>query len=92
MTSWYDTFDAVFFTGIATMAFGGLAVCLRYGFMSKCDNIQFCWGAITIHRAVDLEQQADGDDDLATQQHGRDDEHKSGVELRAPANSAFNKV
>lgn len=87
---WFDTFNAVFFTGIATMAFGGLAVCLRYGFMSKCDNIQLCWGAVTVHRAVDLEQKGESDDELTAQQHGSEEEKS--VEISKHNSSFTNKV
>ena len=53
---WISEFNAVFWTGIATMSFGFLAVLLRYGFMSKCDNVSLCFGLIKIHRAVELEE------------------------------------
>ena len=53
--AWYDEFNSVFFTGIATMAFGGLALLVRYGFASKCDNVNLCFGLIQIHRQVQLE-------------------------------------
>ena len=53
--SWFDEFNSVFFTGIGTMAFGFLAVLIRYAFLSKCDNVSLCFGLINIHRAVELE-------------------------------------
>ena len=71
---WYNTFDAVFWTGFSTMTFGFLAVLLRYGFMSKCDNVNLCCGLLTIHRAVELEQPnvEDGkqQDALEEEKHG----------------------
>ena len=55
MSSWYDEFNSVFWTGIATMTFGALALLVRYAFASKCDNVNLCFGLIQIHRAVDIE-------------------------------------
>lgn len=53
--SWYDEFNSVFFTGLATMIFGFLALLIRYAFLSKCDNVSICFDLIRIHRAVELE-------------------------------------
>ena len=55
MTDWYNTFDAVFFTGIATMVVGLCGLAIKYGFASKCDNVQLCCGLLKIHRSVNLE-------------------------------------
>ena len=55
MSDWYGTFDAVFFTGIATMIIGLAGLAIKYGFASKCDNVELCCGLIKIHRAVQLE-------------------------------------
>jgi len=63
MTSWYEEFNSVFFTGIATMAFGGLALLVRYAFASKCDNVKICFGLIQIHRVVELENNVEQKDD-----------------------------
>lgn len=52
---WYDEFNSVFFTGIATMFLAGIGLLVRYAFRSKCDNINFCFGCISIHRRVELE-------------------------------------
>lgn len=52
---WYNTFDAVFFTGIATMIIGLAGLAIKYGFASKCDNVSICCGLLKIHRAVQLE-------------------------------------
>jgi len=74
---WYDEFNSVFWTGIATMSFGALALLVRYGFASKCDNISICFGIVRIHRAVELEEQKE-EDDLEEQHHGKV-ENKSDV-------------
>ncbi len=55
MSHWYSTFDAVFFTGIATMIIGLAGIAIKYGFASKCDNVELCCGIIKIHRAVEFE-------------------------------------
>jgi hypothetical protein len=52
---WWNEFNSVFFTGIATMAFGALALLVRFFFLSKCDNVSICFGMLRIHRAVELE-------------------------------------
>jgi len=70
--NWYDEFNSVFFTGIATMAFGALALLVRYGFASKCDNVSICFGMLRIHRAVELEDNIEeGKDELVV---GKDEE------------------
>jgi hypothetical protein len=73
---WYDEFNSVFWTGIATMSFGALALLVRYGFASKCDNISICFGMVRIHRAVEYEEEKE--DDLEEQHHGKV-ENKSDV-------------
>lgn len=72
---WWKEFNAVFFTGIATMAFGGLAVLCKYLFVSKCDNVSICFDFIKIHRAVELEMptiEEKKEDDLEEQYHGNE--------------------
>jgi len=69
---WYDEFNSVFFTGIATMSFGALALLVRAGYASKCDNVSICFGMVRIHRAVELEEQKE-EDDLEEQHHGKED-------------------
>lgn len=77
--SWYDEFNSVFFTGIATMAFGALALLVRYGFASKCDNVSICFGMLRIHRAVELEDNIEEgkDDELVVEYHGKEEESKA---------------
>jgi hypothetical protein len=74
---WYTEFNAVFFTGIATMAFGALAVLCKYLFVSKCDNVSICFDFIKIHRAVELEvpnieEGKEDEDDLEIQNEEKD--------------------
>jgi hypothetical protein len=70
--TWYDEFNSVFFTGVATMAFTALALLVKYGFASKCDNVNLCFGLIQIHRQVELEHDEPTDDEEA--KHDIDDE------------------
>ena len=56
---WYSTFDAVFFTGIATMVFTCFAIVIKTALASKCDNLNLCFGCIQIHRRVELERNDD---------------------------------
>ena len=51
----WDTFDAVFFVTISTLLFGCFGVLIKYCLKSKCDNINLCFGMITVHRNVELE-------------------------------------
>jgi hypothetical protein len=68
---WWTEFNSVFFTGIATMAFGALALLVRYGFASKCDNVSICFGMLRIHRAVELEDDIEENkDELVVEHHG----------------------
>jgi hypothetical protein len=75
--TWWKEFNAVFFTGIATMAFGALAVLCKYLFVSKCDNVSICFDFIKIHRAVELEvpnieEGKEDEDDLEIQNEEKD--------------------
>jgi len=74
---WYTEFNAVFFTGMATMTFGALAVLCKYLFASKCDNVSICFDFIKIHRAVELEvpniEEGKEEDDLTQQYHGNEE-------------------
>lgn len=54
--AFYNTFDAVFFTGIATMSFAFFGIVIKAMLSSKCDNVNLCCGLIHIHRAVELEK------------------------------------
>ena len=53
--SWIDTFDAVFFVTISTLVCGSFGLVIRYCLKSKCDEINFCFGFIKIHRDVKAE-------------------------------------
>ena len=70
---WYNEFNSVFFTGIATMAFGALALLVKYGFASKCDNISLCFGMLRIHRAVELEDNIEEGKDELVVEEGKDE-------------------
>ena len=54
--TWFETFNDIFFISIGTTVFVPIVVMLiKYGFKSKCDNVNLCCGLIKIHRAVELE-------------------------------------
>jgi hypothetical protein len=55
--AWINTFDGVFFITISTLLFGCFGLSIRYCLKSKCDNINLCFGLITVHRNVELETQ-----------------------------------
>ena len=54
---WINTYNAVFFVTISTLLFGCFGVLIKYCLKSKCDNINLCFGMITVHRNVELETQ-----------------------------------
>ena len=53
--SWINTFNAVFWISMATLTFSFLGVVLKSCLKSKCDNTSICYGLVTIHRRVELE-------------------------------------
>ena len=57
MSDWIETFDAVFFVTISTLLFGCFGVLIKYCLKSKCDDINLCFGLVTVHRNVELEAQ-----------------------------------
>ena len=52
---WITTFDAVFFLTIGSLVCGGFALVIKHYLKSKCDNVNLCFGLITVHRNVELE-------------------------------------
>ena len=57
--SFYDEFNATFWLSLATMVLGSFAICLRYAYQSKCDDITLCYGLIRVHRNVEAEIEVD---------------------------------
>jgi hypothetical protein len=57
---WINTYDGVFFITISTLLFGCFGLVIKYCLRSKCDNINLCFGLITVHRNVELETQVIG--------------------------------
>ena len=55
MASYIYTFDSVFWISIATLTFSFFGVVLKSCLKSKCDNTNICWGMVSIHRRVELE-------------------------------------
>ena len=53
----WEIFDSVFWITLTTIITGSIGLALKYCLKSKCDNVSCCWGGITIHRAVEIEQQ-----------------------------------
>jgi hypothetical protein len=59
MGDFYDEFNSVFWLSLATMVLGSFAVCLRYTYASKCEDISLLCGLIKIHRNIQAEIEAD---------------------------------
>jgi hypothetical protein len=55
--TWYQTFNDVFWISVATLTFSFLGVLIKSMLASKCDNVNICFGLLTIHRRVELEQE-----------------------------------
>ena len=51
MTTWYETFNSVFWIAISASVFGFLALVIK----SKCRNFSICWGLLIVERDVDAE-------------------------------------
>ena len=52
---WY--FWQHIFLAIGSLLLSALALSAKYCLKSKCDNINLCFGLITVHRNVELEAQ-----------------------------------
>ena len=50
--------DSFFWLSLVTLIFSGIAVCVRYGYRSKCKNIKLC-GCINIDRDIETEERED---------------------------------
>ena len=55
--TWYTVFNDVFWISVATLTFSFLGVVIKSMLASKCDNVNICFGLLTIHRRVELEEQ-----------------------------------
>lgn len=58
MGIWFHEFNSVFWLSLATMILGSFAICLRYAYQSKCEDISLC-GLIKIHRNIEAEVELD---------------------------------
>jgi len=47
--------DNTLIYGLATLGCGILGLVIRYGFKSKCTNVQMCFGLLAIQRDVQAE-------------------------------------
>jgi len=52
---WYNEFNSVFWITVSTLLTGSIGLSVRYCLKSKCDSVKVCWGALEIHRNVELE-------------------------------------
>jgi len=65
MTNYIYSFDSIFWLSIGTMTFGFLTVILKYMLASKCDNLNICFGCISVHRLVELENGISTDESIS---------------------------
>ena len=45
-----NSYNSVFFLSLAGMVFGFFGVIIRYALKSKCENVNLCWGLISVDR------------------------------------------
>jgi hypothetical protein len=53
---WYHEFNSTFWITLATILTGSIGLAIKYCLKSKCDNVGCCWGGLTIHRMVQMEE------------------------------------
>lgn len=51
----FEDLNGVWLLTAGGMVFAFLGVLLRYGFKTKCDQVDICWGLIKIHRDIRTE-------------------------------------
>ena len=54
---WINTYDAVFFITISTLLFTCFGLSIKYCLKSRCDTINLCYGLISVHRDVKIEEE-----------------------------------
>lgn len=54
---WWNEFNSTFWITLATILTGSIGLAIKFCLKSKCDNVSCCWGGITIHRNVEIEQE-----------------------------------
>jgi recombinational DNA repair protein RecT len=59
MSSWTNTFNAVFFISAGTLITTFLGMAVKTCLKSKCEHFSCCYGLFSIDRRVDLELQAE---------------------------------
>ena len=52
-----DGIDAYFFLTAAGLLFGSIALCVRYGYRSKCKSVKCC--CLKIERDIEVEKEED---------------------------------
>ena len=57
MSDWTNIYDGVFFITITSLLLGFFGIVVKYCLRSKCDNVNLCFGLVTVHRNVELEVQ-----------------------------------
>jgi len=55
--TWWIEFNSVFWITLATILTGSIGLAIKFCLKSKCDNVSCCWGGLTIHRNVEIEQE-----------------------------------
>ena len=57
----------VFFTSLSAFVLSLMVLILKVCFKSKCSDVSCCWGAIKVHRSVELESQNISMNDIQVQ-------------------------
>lgn len=69
MGDWKQTFNDIFFISIGSMVIGLLTVAIKYGYKSKCREVNLFCGLIKINRDVQLENNETSDDEEKNKQN-----------------------
>ena len=54
-----DTEQQIFWTSFYTFAGGFVLALFAIAYRSKCNQVKICWGALVIHRNVEIELEED---------------------------------
>lgn len=62
--AWYHEFNSTFWITLATILTGSVGLALKYCLKSKCDRVNCCWGGLDIHRAVEMEEKEEEQEEM----------------------------
>ena len=76
---WYETFDAIFWTGIGGLVIGGAVIGIKLMYKSKCSSFSCCFGCLNIQRDTAAEEEIDMKFGVALDETKQDAPHRSSL-------------